>query len=400
MDVSVLRIDPVDIYGQPVDYSKFRSINVNYSYQPTVQDETYVIGYPWIGSDTISETKGIVSGTSDYNGYKYIKTDTLIASGNSGGAMTDKNGDLIGIPTFTKGGESDSSLGYALSIADAKDFITQAVAKKPEIRMDVGGLDFAGYQKTVDTINTQHRIDDDVFSFQFGNDYEVSNYIPNRYFQLGNRKYKEIALDDLRLETVTTPTLATEDQFLYFAQFLGLYNRDEYRLEKSTIGGVTFYRPIYRDDISGGDAGFDQTYFARLSDRTMVTISLSASLYDERDNAKLKAEIVHVLSGFSFHADHIQTVKPFSLVLPQVSIDTTDSTASNDRLGSFYKFLGDLHEYISIQATEKDIYSGKGETVDQLYQTDLQDVSSDYKSLITLHGYRGYISCVDNSTDE
>jgi S1-C subfamily serine protease len=95
----MLKIDPVDIYGNPVDYSKFSTIDIDFSYEPKNQDETIAIGYPWIGADTISETKGIVSGVSEYNGYKYIKTDTLIAGGNSGGAFV-KDGKLIGIPTF------------------------------------------------------------------------------------------------------------------------------------------------------------------------------------------------------------------------------------------------------------------------------------------------------------
>jgi len=95
----MLKIDPVDIYGNPVDYTKFSTINIDFSYEPKNQDETIAIGYPWIGADTISETKGIVSGVSEYNGYKYIKTDTLIAGGNSGGAFV-RDGKLIGIPTF------------------------------------------------------------------------------------------------------------------------------------------------------------------------------------------------------------------------------------------------------------------------------------------------------------
>lgn len=79
LDISILKIDPVDIYGKTVSYGDFKTIEVDYDYVPKTQDETIAIGYPWVGADTISETKGIVSGLSDHNGYKYIKTDTVIA---------------------------------------------------------------------------------------------------------------------------------------------------------------------------------------------------------------------------------------------------------------------------------------------------------------------------------
>ena len=59
-------------------------IPLDYSYTPNSGDAVVARGYPWIGANTITETQGIVSGTSRYNDNSYIKTDTLIAGGNSG----------------------------------------------------------------------------------------------------------------------------------------------------------------------------------------------------------------------------------------------------------------------------------------------------------------------------
>ena len=370
---------------------------MDYSYVPTVQDETYVTGYPWVGSDTISETKGIVSGVSEYNGYKYIKTDTLIASGNSGGAMTNKSGKLIGIPTFTKGGYSDTSLGYALSIADAKDFIQKAMVKTPMRRTDAARINFPGYQMSLDRINTQYRIDDSLFSFDFGSDYEVSNYIPNRYFELSSHKLKEIAINSLRLQLTTTPTLSTESQFLYFAQLVSLYSPDYERLVKVNIGGLTFYHPIYKSDVSGGSTNYSQLFFGQASDRSLVTIRLAASLYDERDHEKLSAEISRILSAFQFHTTYHPPVEAFNIPLPSVVIDSTRDAFMNDRQAVFMQFFGNLHEYATLQLSESDLSSGRDKTVDQIYQIELQDIPSDYKSLVTLHGYRGYIACDDSN---
>ncbi|HRI36205.1 MAG TPA: serine protease [bacterium] len=124
-DLSVLRIDPTDIFGEPVDFSLFRSLEIaDDSELPDNLSSVTAVGYPWIGADTVSETTGIVSGTIEYNNAKYIKSDATIAGGNSGGALLDADGRLVGIPTFTIG--YDTSLGYALWIGEARDFIENA----------------------------------------------------------------------------------------------------------------------------------------------------------------------------------------------------------------------------------------------------------------------------------
>jgi len=43
LDISILRIDPIDIYGNMVDYSKFKTIDIDYDYEPKNQDETIAI---------------------------------------------------------------------------------------------------------------------------------------------------------------------------------------------------------------------------------------------------------------------------------------------------------------------------------------------------------------------
>lgn len=99
MDLALLQIDPVDIFGKSVDFSQLQTIDVDYGYVPVAQDSVVAVGYPWVGADTITETKGIVAGVQSYNGYSYIKTDALIAGGNSGGPLI-KDGKLVGVNTF------------------------------------------------------------------------------------------------------------------------------------------------------------------------------------------------------------------------------------------------------------------------------------------------------------
>ncbi len=65
--------------------------------QYEVGDEVYAIGTP--NSIELGQTlsKGIVSGTRKKEDREWIQTDVSISPGNSGGALVDKNGDLIGI---------------------------------------------------------------------------------------------------------------------------------------------------------------------------------------------------------------------------------------------------------------------------------------------------------------
>ena len=65
-------------------------------------DRLAVIGYPGLGGATVTYTEGVVSGflDEDLDGeYEWIKTDTEVNPGNSGGLAIDANGAFVGVPT-------------------------------------------------------------------------------------------------------------------------------------------------------------------------------------------------------------------------------------------------------------------------------------------------------------
>ena len=65
-------------------------------------DPLAVIGFPGLGGSTVTFTDGVVSGFLDENEdgvYEWIKTDTEVNPGNSGGLAIDQQGDFIGVPT-------------------------------------------------------------------------------------------------------------------------------------------------------------------------------------------------------------------------------------------------------------------------------------------------------------
>lgn len=120
-DIALLLFDPTDIKGKKVDYASFPSLaTLDYGYKITPQDKTLAIWYPRVGADTITQTVGVVAGSQVYNQQTYIKTDTLIAPGNSGGPLL-KDGKVIWVNTFGIG--DWQSLWFALHISQVKDFI-------------------------------------------------------------------------------------------------------------------------------------------------------------------------------------------------------------------------------------------------------------------------------------
>jgi S1-C subfamily serine protease len=63
----------------------------------SIGDELSIIGFPGLGGDTVTFTKGAVSGFLSAEGW--IKTDAEINSGNSGGAAINRAGQLVGVPS-------------------------------------------------------------------------------------------------------------------------------------------------------------------------------------------------------------------------------------------------------------------------------------------------------------
>ncbi len=100
VDLAVLRI-ATDLDGTAAS-GPFRSVPVGDSDAVEIGDQLRILGYPGIGGDTVTFTRGVVSGFASQNGIgerSWIKTDATMAGGNSGGAAFDIDGNLVGIPT-------------------------------------------------------------------------------------------------------------------------------------------------------------------------------------------------------------------------------------------------------------------------------------------------------------
>lgn len=77
-------------------------------------DDIYVVGTPESVELGQTISKGIISGDRENDGIKLIQTDASINSGNSGGPLISKQGDLIGVVNAKFSGFGVEGIGFAI----------------------------------------------------------------------------------------------------------------------------------------------------------------------------------------------------------------------------------------------------------------------------------------------
>jgi len=127
LDVALLQVRPTPKLGEMIS---FPYLELNSSDQTTINDSVIAVGYPGIGSETITITKGIVSGKTTKYDRQWLKTDAMISFGNSGGAAIDSAGHVVGITTQTYS-DFVGSIGYILSTASFYSWVQTHQNDKP-----------------------------------------------------------------------------------------------------------------------------------------------------------------------------------------------------------------------------------------------------------------------------
>ncbi len=115
LDLAVIGI-ATDLDGSPVTVADLPAMPVGDSDQVGLGDSIEILGYPVTGGDTITFTSGSVSGFTAEAGIAdraFIKTDSVISGGNSGGLAMNADFELIGVPTQASG-------GAGLEVADCR----------------------------------------------------------------------------------------------------------------------------------------------------------------------------------------------------------------------------------------------------------------------------------------
>ena len=116
------------------------------NYSPTgdvqVGEKVFAIGNP--DGAGIAATEGIISveseyiqmsstdGSSNVIQYRVMRTDAAINSGNSGGALFNSQGELIGITNAKNAGSQVDNMGYALPISQVKNLVQNILDNRAE----------------------------------------------------------------------------------------------------------------------------------------------------------------------------------------------------------------------------------------------------------------------------
>lgn len=128
LDLAVIRITST-LDGQPVDGASLNLPYVQLGDSDTLNlgDEIQIFGFPGAGGETITFTRGDVSGFEQETRIgtrAWIKTDTVFSPGNSGGLGANSSGQIVGVPSFVLEAQGGSinrlrSINYAVPLIEA-----------------------------------------------------------------------------------------------------------------------------------------------------------------------------------------------------------------------------------------------------------------------------------------
>ena len=154
-DATVIGYDESsDIAVLKIDAGNLKPVTLGDSGKLRVGDTVYAIGNP-LGELTFSLTRGIVSAlsrnisTESGSSMGLIQTDCAINSGNSGGALFNTSGEVIGITNakFSSSGSMEAeidNIGFAIPINSVKRIVTSIIENgyvlKPYIGIAVSPL--------------------------------------------------------------------------------------------------------------------------------------------------------------------------------------------------------------------------------------------------------------------
>ena len=122
LDLAVIKVSST-LDGTDPNFSSLgiKAVPLGDSNALQLGDEIVIIGYPGIGGETITLTRGEVSGfTSEepYGNRAFIKTSATIAGGNSGGLAATAQGEIIGVPTQVGSGDIEDLVVDCRPLAD------------------------------------------------------------------------------------------------------------------------------------------------------------------------------------------------------------------------------------------------------------------------------------------
>ena len=125
-DIALLKIDAPDCRFIPARLSKAEA-------DCKAGDACFALGFPFLPGQTRSDltiTQGLINSTNrEIEGKSYLQIDAAIMPGNSGGALVNADGIVVGIPTLRYEGADRVGLAIPVSTIRMKDFSAPAPRK-------------------------------------------------------------------------------------------------------------------------------------------------------------------------------------------------------------------------------------------------------------------------------
>lgn len=148
-DLAVIKIDASNLNLTPAVFGNSDEVKVG--------EFAMAIGCPLGLESTV--TSGIISAVNrtvqsdDSSEYTCIQTDAAINSGNSGGALVNSKGEVIGINTLKLSGTGVEGMGFAIPISSTTDVINQLIEFKTVKRPYIGISGVSVDDKTAENYN-------------------------------------------------------------------------------------------------------------------------------------------------------------------------------------------------------------------------------------------------------
>jgi len=108
---------------------------------PVVGDEVFAIGSPASKQLAFTLTRGIISGTREIDGVRYLQTDASINPGNSGGPMIDAEGRAVAVVSWKIVGEGMEGIAFGVPTEAARNALGLSSGAKTDeaLRVVAGG---------------------------------------------------------------------------------------------------------------------------------------------------------------------------------------------------------------------------------------------------------------------
>lgn len=154
-DVAILKLTKKHIYP---------TIRIGDDKEMRVGDQVYALGYPavatfhpLISEKSISEatlTRGLVSAKKNMkDGWEVLQTDASITHGNSGGPVSNEQGEVIGLATFgsidQQRGQEVQGMNFIVPVTIVKEFI-----KKADVKPEMSDISLA-YEAALDLFDKE-----------------------------------------------------------------------------------------------------------------------------------------------------------------------------------------------------------------------------------------------------